>query len=52
MTLKIPIFIARKLRHTVLMCLFTGLFPNGYNLSQHRLCEDVCKIYMVEMALN
>lgn len=25
---------ARKLRHTVLMCLFTGLFPNGYNLAQ------------------
>lgn len=34
------------------MCLFIGLFPDGYNLSQPRLCEDVCKICMVEMELN
>lgn len=28
------------------------LFPNGYNLSQHKLCEDVCRMHMVDMELN
>lgn len=45
---------ARKLRHTVLMCLFTGLFPNGYNLAQvvWRCVQNMCGRNGVELSLG